>query len=66
MKYKRYMVFSWSTYDNVDPFGCVDGSFDDFQEAIDLAVSLSENNHSCVFDRIDGVNIASYKYEDDL
>jgi hypothetical protein len=59
-KYKRFMVFTWFEYDNVDPFGCVDDSFNTENEAKDYAsahgdVAEDGTKLYCVFDRVGGV-----------
>lgn len=58
MSYKRYMVFAWTEYDNVPPFHCIEGSFDDLDEAKKFAESLIDiddpDGGSCVFDRVEG------------
>ena len=49
-KYKRFMVFSWSDYDNVDPFGCVNGDYDSKREA---KKALDKGSYGrCIFDRL--------------
>lgn len=70
-KYNRYMVFKWTQYDNVDPFGCVQFSSDDLEEAKaaeyealggddQIDSDTGEPFYSaCIFDRIEGVFIES-------
>jgi hypothetical protein len=58
--YKQFMVFEWTTYDNVEPFECVAGSFDKIEDARKLAEQLKDKDdpdcgQSCVFDRVNGV-----------
>lgn len=58
--YKRYMVFTYSEYDNVSPFECVDSSFDNAKEAIRQAEHVGRYSEDgmklyCIFDRVDGV-----------
>ena len=60
--YKRYKVFEWTTYDNVEPFQCIAGSFDKLEDARQMAESLKDLEdpdcgQSCVFDRIEGKRI---------
>lgn len=60
--YKRFMVFTWTTYENTEPFFCVHDSFDDKNEAINTANSIGKYEEDgeklfCVFDRVDGVFI---------
>ena len=60
--YRRYMVFEWTTYDNVEPFQCISDSFDRLDDAKKLAESLKDLEdpdcgQSCVFDRIEGKRI---------
>lgn len=62
LKYKRYMVFTWTEYDNVKPFSNVSDSFDDIDEARKEALLLGEYCDDgealfCIFDRIEGVMI---------
>lgn len=57
--YQRYMVFEWTTYDNVEPFQCIAGSFDNLDQAKTLSDSLKDKEdpdlgQSCVFDRLKG------------
>ena len=59
-RYGRYMVFTWSEYDNVEPFECMEDSFDTEDDAKDCAAaqgSVSEDGTKlyCVFDRVGGV-----------
>jgi hypothetical protein len=57
------MLFSWSEYDNPDPFDCVEDSFDninDAKNALRNAAAIDEDGDAglaCVFDRVDGVFI---------
>ena len=52
-KFKRYMFFMWDEFDNTDPFSCIEESFDDLQDAINIF-----NEHKaygkCIFDRVEG------------
>ncbi len=59
MAYQRYMVFTWTDYDNVSPFECVDSSYDNLDTAKAKAKKLKEDegDYSCVFDRVKGVRI---------
>ena len=59
MAYQRYMVFTWTEYDNVSPFECVHGSYDDLDKAKAKAKELKEDeeDYSCVFDRVKGVRV---------
>jgi hypothetical protein len=64
-KYKRYMVFTWSEYDNVAPFQCVADSFDSVEDAKYFLESSDYVFHTiedgtplfCIFDRVEGVMI---------
>jgi hypothetical protein len=66
-KYKRYMIFTWSEYDNVAPFDAVYDSFDSVDNA-KQCIDCDEcswifkkdeygNNLFCIFDRFKGVMI---------
>lgn len=60
MKYKRFMVFVWSEYDNVSPFQCYVDSFDLIEDARCCALLTSEYDDEgkalfCIFDRQEGV-----------
>lgn len=60
--YKRYMVFSWTTYDNVEPFQCIDFDTDNLEEAKkarDVAIECADEDGplACIFDRIEGERI---------
>jgi hypothetical protein len=33
--FKRFIVFTWSEYDNVSPLDCIDDSFDSSEQAVD-------------------------------
>lgn len=60
IKYKRFMVFVWSEYDNVAPFNCVQDSFDSIEDAMTLAFLAGgfdeeSNPLFCIFDRQEGV-----------
>lgn len=66
-KYKRYMIFTWSEYDNVKPFDTVYDSFDGVDDA-KKCIESEENswiftkdendkNLFCIFDRFKGVMI---------
>ena len=55
-KYKRYMVFCSSEFDNVEPFDCIPLSTDSKSEALEY----SEGDYlTVVFDRIEGQIIRS-------
>ena len=60
--YKRYMVFSWITYDNAEPFECIDGHTDDLKEARKIRDSAlndvdEDGPFACIFDRVEGKRI---------
>ena len=66
-KYKRYMVFTWSEYDNVKPFDTVYDSFDSVDDAKKCTEGEEESwifrkdeegeNLFCIFDRFKGVMV---------
>ena len=58
--YKRYMVFIWTLYDNVEPFQCIAGHADNLSEAEkildDMIGDVDEDGpFGCIFDRINGI-----------
>ena len=56
--YKRYMIFSWSDFDNVSPFECIDGHTDSLSDAKVMYSSILTNDgRACIFDRVDGLVI---------
>jgi hypothetical protein len=60
MKYKRFMVFTWYEYDNVQPFQCFLDSFDSIDDARDCALLAGDYDDEgdplfCIFDRQEGV-----------
>lgn len=66
--YKRYMVFSWLAYDNVSPFECVDGHFDNLHDAIILKNGITKDQDAhgtfaCIFDRVEGKMCPTNKEE---
>tara|TARA_R110000796_G_C14523774_1_gene431148 strand:+ start:935 stop:1120 length:186 start_codon:yes stop_codon:yes gene_type:complete len=57
--FKRFMVFEYTTYYNVEPFDCVVASYDDKLMAKAHAERLKDKDDpnygkSCVFDRVNG------------
>ena len=49
--YKRYVIFEWDKYDNADPIPDYESSFDDFDEAIFVAIDrLSSWSFSAILD----------------
>lgn len=63
-KYKRYMIFTWSEYDNVSPFDAFYGDFDSLDDAKECVSSKEnewifrkdddDNSLFCIFDRFKG------------
>ena len=67
MKYKRYMVFTWSEVDNVSPFECIDFDDDDLDRARAYVLRNCErgrngNDLFCIFDRIEGCMVDDSDY----
>jgi len=56
-KYKRYMVFCWTLFDNSEPFDCIEYQSDVLLDALEFIdnYELSETDAICVFDRVEGV-----------
>jgi len=58
LNYKRYMVFSWTEYDNVVFSECIKDSFDDLKAARDYILANCEFSEDetplfCIFDRVE-------------
>mgnify|MGYP001370440162 CR=1 FL=1 len=55
MMYKRYMVFSWAQFRNLEPFEHIDGSYDTLEEAETKIKDVMEYSFgSLIFDRVEG------------
>jgi len=61
-RYNRYMVFTWSEYDNVSPFECVEETFSEKDQAIKYAHQRGNKEEDgtllyTVFDRVEGKHL---------
>ena len=62
-QYKRYMIFTWSDYDNVSPFSCFDSDYDDYAGArmkFEMLKNDEFEQNACIFDRIEGVILKKF------
>lgn len=59
---KRFLVFSYDSYDGGGGLEALAGDFDDLNEALECFESEARYGHRVIFDRIAGLEINATKY----